>query len=127
MAIREAQILGIVVLYDGLQGALLDQQLELLLLGKFGQAEPIEKEAHDDEFYIDTVCVAPEARGMGFGTKLLQFAEQTAREKGYTKLSLNVELENQAARKLYERLGFTVTEQWTIINKPFHHMVKDLD
>ena len=50
-------------------------------ISKFDNSEPIEIEAHDDEFYIDTVCVAPEARGIGLGTKLLQFAEQTQKKR----------------------------------------------
>ena len=68
-------------------------------MGKFGQSEPIEKEAHDDEFYIDTVCVAPEARGYGDWHKTSSIRRTNSKRKGYTKLSLNVELENQAARE----------------------------
>ena len=33
------------------------------------------EEAYGDEYYIDTICVSPKARGLGIGTKLLQFAE----------------------------------------------------
>ena len=87
----------------------------------------IDVEAHADEYYIDTICVAATARGKGIGTKLLAFAEQVAREKGYDKLSLNVETAKLDARRLYERIGFIVTGPWTIIDEPFHHMVKQLD
>lgn len=125
VAKQEETLLGIAVLYDGLTAKALDANLAAWLSSKNAPTS-IDIEAHDDEFYIDTVCVTPEARGLGIGTKLLQFAEEQAVTKGYKKLALNVELEKEKARALYERLGFTITEPWTIINEPFHHMVKEL-
>lgn len=118
-------LLGIAVLYDGLTAQTLDANLSAWLKTKNAPAI-IDAEAYDDEFYIDTVCVTPNSRGLGIGTKLLHFAEEQALEKGYKKLSLNVELEKEQARALYERLGFVITERWTIIDEPFHHMVKSL-
>lgn len=125
VAVANDTVQGIVVLYDGIQGAILDSQLEEQLAQK-GNHLSIDVEAHEDEYYIDTICVSKEARGLGIGTKLLQFAEEHGRKLGYKKLSLNVELEKPDARRLYERMGFKVTESWTIIDEPFHHMVKSL-
>lgn len=125
VAIQGEQLLGIVVLYDGLSVKALDANLATWLKEK-NAAATIDIEAHDDEYYIDTICVAPAARGLGIGTKLLAYAEQIAREKGYQKLSLNVECEKEKARVLYERVGFVIAEPWTIIDEPFHHMVKAL-
>lgn len=126
VALENGSIVGIVVLYNGKQGALLDVELEQWLAAK-NTPTTIDVEAEDDEYYIDTLCVADTARGKGIGTQLLTFAEKTARAQGYTKLSLNVEMEKLDARRLYERMGFVVTGPWTIINEPFHHMVKQLD
>ncbi len=125
VAIQGEQLLGIVVLYDGLSVKALDANLIAWLKEK-KVTTTIDVEAHDDEYYLDTICVAPEARGLGIGTKLLAYAEQVAREKGFKKLSLNVETEKEKARALYERVGFVITEPWTIIDEPFHHMVKML-
>ncbi|ATP38670.1 GNAT family N-acetyltransferase [Solibacillus sp. R5-41] len=125
VAVANDTVQGIVVLYDGIKGAILDSQLEAQLAQK-GIRLTIDVEAHEDEYYIDTICVSKEARGLGIGTKLLQFAEEHGRKLGYQKLSLNVELEKLDARRLYERMGFDVTEPWTIIDEPFHHMVKSL-
>ena len=118
VAEESGQLLGVIVLYDGATGNKLD--------AKHARAYniQIDPEAYEDEYYIDTVCVHPSARGQGIGTKLLAFAEAEGRAKGYKKLSLNVELEKVKARRLYERMGFVVTEPWTIIGEPFHHMVK---
>lgn len=122
---QDENLLGIAVLYDGKQGKELDA-LWMKELQTKGQLVAIDVEAHDDEYYIDTVCVTPNARGKGIGTRLLQFAEQQGRTLGYQKLSLNVEKDKEKARKLYVTQGFTITEPWTIIGEKFDHMVKEL-
>ena len=125
VALEHGQVIGIAVLYDGKIGASLDRQLEQWLAAQ-GRPVSIDIEAHDDEFYIDTICVHADGRGKGVGTLLLQFAEQEAKRRGFTKISLNVEFEKQRARQLYERVGYVTTEEWHIIDEPFHHMVKQL-
>ena len=126
VACKEERILGIVVLYDGKTGKDIDVLLVKKLQEKHGASYHIDIEAHEDEYYIDTICVAPDARGLGIGTMLLRFAEEQARRIGHTKLSLNVEASKTKARRLYEREGFAFTEAWEIIGEPFHHMVKEL-
>jgi ribosomal protein S18 acetylase RimI-like enzyme len=56
--------------------------------------------------HIADIVVAPEARGRGVGEALMAAGERWARDRGYMILTLNVFLENQHARALYERLGF---------------------
>lgn len=55
--------------------------------------------------YIQTICVAPEARGKGIGTALIQFAEQRI-----FSISPNafmcVSSFNHEAAKLYQQLGY---------------------
>ena len=121
-----ANVLGIIVLYDGKKGAELDRALENRIYNETGQKISIDIEAYDDEYYIDTVCVSTKARGLGIGTALLNFAEQQAITLGYSKLALNVEVKKTQARALYKRIGFEEVEPWTIINEPFIHMVKRL-
>lgn len=126
IALQDDTVLGIVVLYSGKQGRELDRLLEAQLATKGIQVN-LDVEAHDEEYYIDTICVSEEARGLGIGTKLLQFAEENGKQLGFDKISLNVELEKTDARRLYERMGYTITEPWKIIGEPFHHMVKSLN
>ena len=57
--------------------------------------------------HIADIVVAPEARGRGIGEMLLARAEQWARARGHSLLSLNVFIENARARTLYERTGFS--------------------
>jgi ribosomal protein S18 acetylase RimI-like enzyme len=54
--------------------------------------------------YVASVAVAPEARGRGAGTALMEFAERRWPEARH--LFLCVSSFNAGARRLYERLGF---------------------
>jgi ribosomal protein S18 acetylase RimI-like enzyme len=56
--------------------------------------------------HIADLVVAAEARGRGVGETLIVAAEQWARARGYSLLTLNVFIENTRARALYERTGF---------------------
>lgn len=55
--------------------------------------------------YIQTIAVAPELRGRGIGTKLVEFAEKRIFAES-PNVFLCVSSFNHAARKLYERLGY---------------------
>jgi ribosomal-protein-alanine N-acetyltransferase len=57
--------------------------------------------------YIQTVCVAPEFRGRGIGTKLVRFAEERIFRES-PNVFLCVSSFNAGARRLYERLGYGV-------------------
>lgn len=59
---------------------------------------------------VDSVAVVPEARGQRLGQKLMVHALDQAREKGSDQCSLQVESDNAAAKHLYEKLGFEVTQ-----------------
>jgi len=126
VAIEDEHVLGILVYYNGEQAIEMDANLVKWLKAKNAPSIIIDQEAHEDEYYIDTVCVTSEARGKGIGTLLLQYAEELTKQRGFKKLSLNVETQKENARRLYERLGFVITEPWSIIDEPFHHMVKQI-
>jgi [ribosomal protein S18]-alanine N-acetyltransferase len=55
--------------------------------------------------YLQTVCVAPEARGRGVGSQLIGFAEQRI-FRDSPNVFLCVSSFNAAAQRLYERLGY---------------------
>lgn len=119
----DGTVAGALVLYHGSAARELDQYL-IDLLKTEGHERTIEPEAHLDEWYIDTVSVNPACQGQKIGTQLLSYADQLVRQAGGGKLSLNVDVDKTNAIRLYERLGFAITEPWTIIGEPFHHMVK---
>lgn len=59
-----------------------------------------------DEFNIDSVAVKKELRNFGIATKLIQRAEELAKEQGVETLSLEVGYKNITAYLLYKKLGF---------------------
>jgi ribosomal protein S18 acetylase RimI-like enzyme len=56
--------------------------------------------------FIAYMAVEPSARRTGIGTRLLEAAEEAARQRGLPYMGLMVTEENEAARQLYERAGF---------------------
>lgn len=85
-----------------------------------------EKECFEDEFYIDTVSVLEDYQGQGIAKELFAFAQQKAREQGFKKLSLLVDLENKKAKALYEKLGFKDNTTLEVSKTQFSHMIKEL-
>ena len=67
------------------------------------QSDYFSGEAHG---YISDVAVAPDFEGRGVGRLLLETAEDWARSKGYSLLSLYVFAGNTRARQIYEKLGY---------------------
>ena len=55
---------------------------------------------------LNGIVVLPEYRSQGIGRRLIAFAEQMARERGFREVCLGVNIENARARSLYERLGY---------------------
>jgi ribosomal protein S18 acetylase RimI-like enzyme len=52
--------------------------------------------------------VAEPYRGRGLGRRLMETAEEWARQQGLPRISLSVGTQNKLARKLYETLGYQV-------------------
>ena len=60
-----------------------------------------------DYWEIENVVVAREAQRLGIGTKLIRELLRRAHAAGATSVLLEVRESNLAARKLYEKLGFS--------------------
>ena len=59
---------------------------------------------------VQDMYVLPELRGRGIGTTLLRAAEDEARVRGATRLTLTVGVDNAGARRLYEHHGYAECE-----------------
>lgn len=55
---------------------------------------------------VDDFIVAPAERKSGVGLALMRAAVARAKELGYARLELNVEEDNERARRFYEEFGF---------------------
>lgn len=60
----------------------------------------------EEDFYYAIVAVDENARGQGIGSFILKEGLKLAREKGCRRAVLDVDIENEGALRLYERVGF---------------------
>ena len=67
----------------------------------------IEVHRDEDYIYLDDFSVAEGYRNKGIGTKLIHAVEKYAEEICITKIILHVEKANEAAYRLYLRLGYS--------------------
>ena len=72
------------------------------LLKSFNVLGKIDKE----DYYISNIAIYPEYRGIGLGTKLLNFIEDLAKNRKLKRIVLEVEKKNLNAIKVYENFGF---------------------
>jgi|SRR5579884_2581836 len=121
--------------YQNIQVADHDAEVVGLVLSFGGRDEPrlnaavgpwLEHEANDDEWYIDALAVLKNWGRQGIGTRLLRAAERQARQQQYRNVALHVAPTNQPALDLYTHLGYVVTGQATLYQRPYLHMVKAL-
>lgn len=59
--------------------------------------------------YLEDFYLAPHVRGRGIGTRLLDYALQRAAGQNSEYVMLDVRAANAAARRLYQRFGFSET------------------
>jgi ribosomal-protein-alanine N-acetyltransferase len=59
-----------------------------------------------EELRLMNLAVAPSARRRGLATALVRHAVTLGRERGARRAVLEVRASNEAARRLYERMGF---------------------
>jgi ribosomal protein S18 acetylase RimI-like enzyme len=57
-------------------------------------------------WYVNVLACYPEARGNGYGTRLLAVADAIAAKQSLAGLSIIVSDANEGARRLYERCGY---------------------
>lgn len=58
--------------------------------------------------YIEHVVVDDNYRGRGFGTQLIEFAENRAREEGCFLIELDTDLGEERAESLYKKNGYNI-------------------
>lgn len=67
---------------------------------------PIDDETQPGEFYLDSIGVLPQYRGLGIGSMLINAMTEIARNEGHRFVGLLVDFDNPKAEELYSRLGF---------------------
>ncbi|WP_251519469.1 MULTISPECIES: GNAT family N-acetyltransferase [Staphylococcus] len=117
------KIAGCLIAYSGDQEEALEQAwLDLDLdqdIRQFGTPMP-QREANNDEYYIETVVTFPEYRGQGVATQLMDFIMD--HKKG-EKFSLNCDVNNKGALHIYRKLGFESQSEFDLYGLPHYHMI----
>lgn len=60
---------------------------------------------------VEGVRISTDARGMGVGSKLIQWAIQRAKERNCHLIQLTTDKQRESALRFYERLGFNATHE----------------
>lgn len=116
VAEQHSEVVGLVLSFGGRD--------ELRLNAAIGNW--LEREAQDDEWYVDALAVFKNWSRQGIGTRLLQSAEQQARQHGYARVALNVAQGNTPALELYRHLHYVVTYETCLYQSVHLRMVKTL-
>ena len=64
----------------------------------------------EGSYYLDALCVDSKFRKQGIGGKLIDLTAARARQEGFSSLSLITFLDNTSARRLYQKMGFSVVK-----------------
>jgi ribosomal protein S18 acetylase RimI-like enzyme len=76
--------------------------------------------------YVAGVAFFPDYRGRGLGTRFMAVAEEQAREKGFSVLSMLAFEQNRRAVALYNRLGYREARRRPVVPHPLIHHTGDV-
>lgn len=119
VAKRGGQLAGLAGIQDS-GGSLLDIGLSAMIrsyglagggLRYLGMALLLSRSRQPGTLLMDGIAVAPEYRGQGIGTQLLQAVCEHARERFFNDVRLDVLDSNPRARALYERQVFVAVKE----------------
>jgi ribosomal protein S18 acetylase RimI-like enzyme len=121
---EERELVGLAIFYEGAKARKLDEPLEraaAVRSGDFNYCIPTEAEG--SEYYLDTLSVIPRCQGRGYGRLLIEAGCNRARQLQHTCVALLVEVDNPAAKRLYDRLGFRADYTRLLAGHEYFHMV----
>ena len=115
----ESRPAGLLLSFPGKRLRELEKPLLKQFLGIYGLLDAVRAlrwvvpaylppDALPDEYHIAHLAVIHAFRRQGIGRKLLEHAEGMARSNGLNKCSLEVGLDNQAARTLYDSYNYKI-------------------
>ncbi|WP_339102037.1 GNAT family N-acetyltransferase [Candidatus Enterococcus clewellii] len=126
----EGQVAGIAFGYSAEDEPTIDEPLKNTLK-KHGFNENlqlfIDPETLPNEWYLDTISVGADFRGLGIGSKLLEALPELAKREGKSVIGLSVDKANPNAKRLYERHGYKFVEERMISGHLYEHMQKRID
>jgi DNA-3-methyladenine glycosylase I len=117
----EGEKVGAVLGYDGAELHALRKATWDIISNHTGFVPEIADETNAGEFYLDSLGVKSEFRGMGIAQKLIDAMCKKAFALGHTNVGLIVDVENPKAEELYSRIGFRrVGDKMFFTHKMYH-------
>lgn len=99
-------IAGAIIGYDGALHLRHREVLYKVIEKHIGYCSKFELETCSNEFYIDSLGVLKNYRGMGIGSKLITALKESAIQNGFYKIKLLVDVKKEKTIELYKSLGF---------------------
>ncbi len=110
---KDNKPVGIVVLYEGKKIKKLSIKTFFLLIAFLGfpflryivhhRKVILKPHIKKDELCLAYISISKEFRGLGYGSKLIDFVEKHAIERNYFKIVVDLPADNKSALKLYEK------------------------
>ena len=113
---------GAIVGYDGAQLEELRANTFAIIERCVGFRPSVANETEAGEYYLDSVGVKPEFRGMGIGRRLISALCEEAFRQGYERVGLIVEPNNTKAQTLYSSVGFRCVGEREFFSHMMWHM-----
>lgn len=112
---------GAILGYDGAELYPLRRATWKIISNHTGFVPIMADETEAGEFYLDSLAIKSEYRGMGLGQKLIAAMTEKAFKEGHNNVGLIVDVENPKAEELYSRIGFgRVGERMFFTHKMYH-------
>ena len=115
-------VAGAIIGYDGANLYKLRHGTLAIVMEKVGKVPTIVDETEPGEYYIDTLAVMPEFRGMGTGRTLIDTFCTKVFQQGHNCVGLIVEDKNTSAQALYNSLGFKRVGNRPFFGHVMHHL-----
>ena len=122
IAESKGEVMGGVVGYDGAQLMVLRRGTLAIIEEHTGRVPMIVDETEAGEYYLDSIGVYPQFRGMGVGLKLVKAFVEQAFAKGAERVGLIVDIQNPNAERLYCKQGFRYVGERTFFSHEMRHM-----
>jgi ribosomal protein S18 acetylase RimI-like enzyme len=133
MICEDRNVVGIFIAYPGHDLTRLGWRLGRLILKAYPFAEKLKviqrglplifiQEAASDEYLLSNLGIKKSARNRGIGTQVMPYIEEKARQAGFHKLALMVNIDNRDAKRFYERHGFAVKAMHLESNSRVRHL-----
>lgn len=121
VAEMDKEVVAAANVYDGKKLNELRQPVIEEIQTKYNSSFSPEDETGAGEYYIDTLAVDPKYQRQGIGSVMLNFlVDEYVNKQGQT-LGLLVEEDNDVAKRLYEKAGFTPVHKRIVFGKNIQH------